>query len=96
MQLYSDALNERRQIWNSKKILKKLYHNWYRMIGRGLKPGSILEIGGGSGNLKEFFPNVISSDILFTPWTNAVLDAHQLPFQYTTFDNIVYSIRMEV
>jgi SAM-dependent methyltransferase len=39
--------------------------------------------------LKEFFPNVISSDLLFTPWTNAVLDAHQLPFHDATFDNIV-------
>jgi SAM-dependent methyltransferase len=89
MQQYSDALNERRQIWKSKKILKKLYHNWYRKIRSTLKPGSILEIGGGSGNLKEFFPHVISSDILLTPWADAVLDAHQLPFHDETFDNIV-------
>jgi SAM-dependent methyltransferase len=89
MQQYSDVLNERRQIWNSKKILKKLYYNWYRMIEGALKPGSILEIGGGSGNLKEFFPHVISSDILLTPWVDAVLDAHQLPFHDATFDNIV-------
>jgi SAM-dependent methyltransferase len=89
MQQYSDALNERRQIWKSKKILKKLYHNWYHKIRSALKPGSILEIGGGSGNLKEFFPNVISSDILFTPWTNAVLDAHDLPFKDAVLDNIV-------
>jgi SAM-dependent methyltransferase len=89
MQQYSDALNKRRQIWESKKILKKLYHNWYRMIGSALKPGSILEIGGGSGNFKEFFPHVISSDILFTPWTDAVLDANDLPFKDAVLDNIV-------
>ena len=89
MQQYSDVLNERRQVWNSKKTLKKLYHNWYRMIGDALKPGSILEIGGGSGNLKEFFPHVISSDIFLTPWVDAVLDAHLLPFHDESFDNIV-------
>jgi SAM-dependent methyltransferase len=82
-------LNQRKQIWKSKKILKKLYHNWYRKIGTGLRPGSILEIGGGSGNLKEFFPHAISSDIIFTPWADAVLDAHHLPFKDAVLDNIV-------
>lgn len=82
-------LYERKQIWKSKKILKKLYHNWYRIIGNALRPGSILEIGGGSGNLKEFFNDSISSDIVFAPWIDAVLDAHHLPFHDATFDNII-------
>jgi len=89
MQQNLHILNERRQIWKSKKILKRLYYNWYRIIGSALKPGSILEIGGGSGNLKEFFPHAISSDILFAPWADAVLDAHHLPFQEAILDNIV-------
>jgi SAM-dependent methyltransferase len=89
MQQYNHILNERKQIWKSKKILKKLYHNWYRRIGRTLKPGSILEIGGGSGNFKEYFPDAISSDILFTQWLDIILDAHHLPFEDESFDNIV-------
>ena len=89
MEQDSQILNERRQTWISKKILKKLYHNWYRIIGSALKPGSILEIGGGSGNLKEFFPHAISSDILFSTWIDAVLDAHFLPFKDAALDNIV-------
>lgn len=66
-----------------------MYHRWYSIIGSVLRPGSILEIGGGSGNLKEFFPDAISSDIILTPWTDAVLDAHHLPFQDANIDNIV-------
>jgi len=89
MQQDSHILNERKQIWKSKKILKRLYNNWYRIIGNDLRPGSILEIGGGSGNLKEFFPHAISSDVLFTPWADAVLDAHYLPFKNAVLDNIV-------
>jgi SAM-dependent methyltransferase len=89
MQQYLHILSERKKIWKSKKILKRLYHHWYCIIGNVLKPGSILEIGGGSGNLKEFFPDAISSDIIFTPWTDAVLDAHHLPFQDESLDNIV-------
>ena len=85
----SQILNERRKIWKSKKILKKLYHNWYQLIGRNLRPGSILEIGGGSGNLKEFFPDAISSDIQFAPWADTVLDAHQIPIKDAILDNIV-------
>lgn len=89
MQQDSHILNERKQIWKSKRILKRLYHNWYRKIGSTLSPGSILEIGGGSGNLKEFFPHAISSDIFFTPWADAILDAHYLPFKDAVLDNIV-------
>jgi SAM-dependent methyltransferase len=85
----SHILRERKQVWKSKKILKRLYHHWYRIITSVLRPGSILEIGGGSGNLKEFLPDTISSDIVFAPWTDAVLDAHHLPFHDDTFDNIV-------
>jgi len=89
MKQNNHILNERRQIWKSKKILKRLYHTWYRISRKSLKPGSILEIRGGSGNLKEFFPHAISSDILFTPWIDAVMDAHQLPFKDATLDNII-------
>lgn len=89
MQKNSQILSKRREIWKSKQILKRLYHNWCQLIGSNLRPGSILEIGGGSGNLKEFFPDAISSDILFTPWTDAVIDAHQIPFKDAILDNIV-------
>lgn len=89
MKQQNTILMERKQIWKSKKILKRLYHNWYRIIGDALRPGSILEIGGGSGNLKELFPHAISSDILFTPWADAVLDAHDIPFKDAGLDNIV-------
>jgi SAM-dependent methyltransferase len=89
MQQDTHILNERKQIWKSKKVLKRLYYNWYRIIGGALRPGSILEIGGGSGNLKEFFPQAITSDIVFTPWADAVLDAHDLSFKDAVLDNIV-------
>ena len=89
MQQQYDILLERRDVWKSKIILKRLYHRWCRMIECALKPGSILEIGGGSGNLKEFFPHAISSDVLFTPWTDAVVDAQYLPFKNAVLDNIV-------
>lgn len=84
-----DILAERRRVWRSKTILRRLYQKWYGFIANTLKAGNILELGGGSGNLKEFFPDAISSDILFAPWLDAVLDAHDLPFKDESFDSIV-------
>ena len=67
MQNPEDILAERRWRWTRKAILRKLYLKWYGKIAEALTPGSTLELGGGSGNLKETLPHVISSDILFAP-----------------------------
>ena len=82
-------LLNRRRIWNSKRILRHLYGKWFRMINDAIRPGKTLEIGGGSGNLKEYFGDAVISDIIYTPWMDVVLDAHQLPFKDGSFDNIV-------
>ena len=50
---------------------------------------TILEIGAGSGHFQKFFPNAISTDIIEAPWLDAVLDAHFLPFQNKSLNNIV-------
>src|SRR5512139_410032 len=52
-------------------------------------PGSILEIGGGSGNFKAFAAQTVSSDIAWAPWLDLVCDAQQLPFGDASFANIV-------
>ena len=82
-------LAERRKIWASKTILKRLYQKWCHMIGNALTSGSTLEVGAGSGPFKEFFPDAISTDILSAPWLDAVLDAHFLPFKDGSLNNIV-------
>lgn len=84
-----DILTERRNTWESKKVIRDLYSKWYGTIADALKPGATLELGGGSGNLKDFFPDTISSDVLFAPWLDAVLDAQALPFQNESLDGIV-------
>ena len=89
MQNPEDILAERRWKWTRKAILRKLYFKWYGQITGALKPGTILELGGGSGNLKDSLPHVISSDILYAPWLDAVLDAHKLPFKDESVHNIV-------
>jgi SAM-dependent methyltransferase len=83
------TLHERRQIWAEKEILRRLYENWYGMVISSLTPGKTLEVGGGSGNLNEYFPDMFTSDIVFVPWLNAVLDAQYLPLKAESLGNVV-------
>ena len=85
----AEILKERRGAWESKEILRKLYERWYRHIRQALRPGKTLELGGGSGNLREFLPEAITSDIVFVPWLDAVMDAHSIPLKARSLDNIV-------
>lgn len=78
-----------REIWRRKPALRAVYADIYRRIGAHRRPGRTLEIGGGSGNLKEFVPDVVSTDILPVPWLDAVCDAQRLPFSDASFANIV-------
>ncbi len=78
-----------RAVWEQKPALRAVYADLYRQIARRCRPGRTLEIGGGSGNLKAFAPDVISTDIQWAPWLDAAADAHQLPFAAGSFANVV-------
>ncbi len=82
-------LSEYRKRWNAKPVLRAIYHQYYQIILSKCTPGTILEIGGGIGNLKEINANVTSIDIQPAPWLDAVADAQALPYQDCSFDNIV-------
>jgi SAM-dependent methyltransferase len=66
-----------------------IYQAYYQEIILRCRPGRTLEIGGGSGNLKNFLPAVITTDVLSAPWLDAVADVQRLPFVEDSFDNIV-------
>lgn len=52
-------------------------------------PGLTVEVGGGAGNLKEFSPHVLCTDVVRMPWLDALVDAQHLPFRNTSVSNIV-------
>jgi SAM-dependent methyltransferase len=83
------TLDSHRKIWKKKPILREIYRGWYERIIRDLIPGKTLEIGSGSGNFKEFKPDIISSDIEQSPWLDRHFDAHKIPFKNQTVSNIV-------
>jgi SAM-dependent methyltransferase len=72
----------RREIIQSKRFLRKIYEEWYREIVTDLPPcdGRVLELGSGAGFLRDFIPDLITSDIFATPGAALVMDAHSMPF----------------
>lgn len=82
-------LQNQRLLWQRKPVLREIYHDFYRRIVAHCGPGLTLEIGGGSGNLKEYLGEVISTDIVPTPWLDAAADAQAMPFRSGIFANIV-------
>lgn len=86
-----DVLSRHREIWKRKKILRDIYKSWYEKIISDLKlpDKKTIELGGGSGNFKEFFPGVISSDIEKRDWLDMSFDAHKMPFENDSVSNIV-------
>lgn len=85
----TDILDTHRLIWQEKAVLRQIYQDYYQRITEVACEGRSLEIGGGSGNLKQYLKDVISTDIIQTPWLDASCDAQALPFAKQTFNNII-------
>lgn len=82
-------LFEHREVWRVKPVLRRVYGGYYRRMAAWARPGRTLEIGGGTGNLKQFLPDIVSTDIQHAPWLDTVADAQRLPFRDGSFHNIV-------
>jgi len=76
-------------IWKNKPVLREVYSNYFKKIQDSCVNGITLEIGGGSGNLKDYLNNIISIDIQHASWIDVVGDAQFLPFRNDSVDNIV-------
>ncbi len=85
-----EILQKHRRVWHEKGLLRRIYHRWYRDILEYVPDrGTVLEIGGGGGNLKEFCPKLITSDYVFCPWLDINLDAHYLPFREASLGAVI-------
>ena len=78
-----------REIWASKPVLREVYAHLYRRMAAACTPGLTIEVGGGSGNFKQFAPDVVSLDIVHETWLDLVADAQALPLRTASVQNIV-------
>jgi len=80
----------RLHIIRSKPFLKNLYEEWYRNIAACFPPDAqILELGSGAGFLKDFIPQLITSDLFPAPDLAQIMDAQAIPMGDASLDGIV-------
>ena len=78
-----------RRVWQKKPALRKIYADYYRRITCHCTNGQTLEIGAGSGHIREHMDQVFMADILPAEWLDVAADAQQLPFGDESLSNIV-------
>jgi SAM-dependent methyltransferase len=86
----NDPIAVHRRVWQEKAVLRAVYTDLYERIAFACTShGPTLEIGGGSGNFKEFRSDALSCDVTFQPWLDFVADAQSLPIATASLGNIV-------
>jgi SAM-dependent methyltransferase len=107
-QTESDVLDVRAEVWQRRPLLRKIYQGYFAEMtenlaartaesGRGdEKFGLIVELGGGSGNFKDYFAThhpgegrLIATDIVPTHHCDLAVDAMEMPFGDASVDNLV-------
>lgn len=80
-----------RNVWRQKPLLRRLYQEYYRRIEKQLPARSeqVVELGGGSGGLKTYFPTALSTDLVYCNWLDVVVDAEAMPFVSGKIDAFV-------
>ena len=86
-------IHENRKAWASKPVLREVYGDFYRQIVANLAmtEGGFknLEVGSGMGNVKQFIPDCITSDIFANPWLDRVENAYSLCFADGSLANLI-------
>ncbi len=78
--------------WQAKPLLRKIYADFYQRI-LGLidprRPGQIVEVGSGLGNLKAHLPRAVCTDLFPNAWLDLVCDGYELPFTDGSISHLV-------
>ncbi|UCD28215.1 MAG: class I SAM-dependent methyltransferase [Planctomycetota bacterium] len=92
MKQFSDSVSEhlaRRQVWEQKYAIRACYGGWYERLKPYIVTGTSLEVGAGTGNFKSFWPELIVSDLIETPYVDLVADGTMLPLAAGSLSNLV-------
>ena len=100
----SDVLDVRADVWRRRPLLREIYNRYFaEMVGNFAvagggegRFGTIVELGGGSGNFKEYFQQhhagagkLIATDVVPTQHCDLAVDAMAMPFAEGSVENIV-------
>ncbi len=79
------------QYWDRKQSLRTAYGYFYQLISANLSqhPDRIVELGSGMGNIKQFIPNCLTTDMFPTPWSEQVENAYHLSFEDGSVSDLI-------
>ena len=85
-----EQLLRHRRVWDQKPILRRVYNEEFfqRLLAFRKAPGLSLEVGAGPGFLKQLVAEIVSTDLIWCPWLDAIADAQKLPFRDGSVANI--------
>jgi SAM-dependent methyltransferase len=85
-----EQLLRHRRVWEQKPILRRIYNDEFfaRLLAARKPSGISVEVGAGPGFFKQIAPNVVSTDLIWCPWLDAIADAQKLPFRAGGVSNV--------
>jgi glycosyltransferase involved in cell wall biosynthesis/SAM-dependent methyltransferase len=86
-----DLLRQHERAWNERPLLRSLYREWFDALARRMSraPGLSVELGSGIARFREAVPDLLTTDVEPTPWSDRVADATELPFADGEVANLV-------
>lgn len=90
--LHQELIQKNSEHWNRKPLLKILYGDFYRLISQNLSnlpDPKIVELGSGLGNIKEFIPDCLRTDLFPNPWIDQVENAYRLSFANEAVSDLI-------
>jgi len=81
----------RRRIIQEKTFLRQIYQEWYSILASDLPAGAgaAIELGSGAGFLRDFVPNLITSEVFGCVGVDIVLSGLDLPIKPASLRAIV-------
>ena len=81
---------EHRAQWQRKASLRLVYERWFWRVREQCVPGtSIVELGCGPGFFKDFYPDVVATDVMPNPYADRIAFGEALPFADGEIGNLV-------
>ncbi len=90
--LHQELIQKNIEYWNRKPLLKTLYGDFYLLISKNLSSLSnhkIVELGSGLGNIKDFIPDCMRTDLFPNPWIDQVENAYSLSFDDESVSDLI-------
>ena len=89
---HQQEIERNRRCWEHKPSLRRIYAEFYQRLTAWIdpsRPGRIVELGSGIGNLKSHLPQALCTDLFANPWLDLVCDGYEMPFRDGSVSHLV-------